>query len=162
MNMRIIATGGTFDKHYDPISGQLVFTQSVIPAALSRARLTGPVSFEPLLALDSLDMHDKHRQQICAACISASEDRIVIVHGTDTAQQTAEVLGHAALKKTIVITGAMVPYEITNSDAFFNLGFALAAARLLPVGVYVAMHAEIFTWNEVQKNRAAGMFERSQ
>ena len=161
MNMRIIATGGTFDKHYDPISGQLVFTDSVIPAALARARITAPVSFEPLLALDSLDMDDKHRQQICAACVSASEDRIVIVHGTDTAQQTAEVLGHAALKKTIVITGAMVPYEIANSDALFNLGFALAAARLLPAGVYVAMNAEIFTWNEVQKNRVAGVFERS-
>ena len=161
MNMRIIATGGTFDKHYDPISGQLVFTDSVIPAALARARITAPVSFEPLLALDSLDMDDKHRQQICAACVCASEDRIVIVHGTDTAQQTAEVLGHVALKKTIVITGAMVPYEIANSDALFNLGFALAAARLLPAGVYVAMNAEIFTWNEVQKNRVAGVFERS-
>ena len=160
--MRIIATGGTFDKHYDPISGQLVFADSVIPGVLTRARITGAVSFEPLLALDSLDMNDNHRQQICAACASAIEDRIVIVHGTDTAQQTAEVLGHAALKKTIVITGAMVPYEIANSDALFNLGFALAAARLLPAGVYVAMNAEIFTWNEVQKNRAAGIFERSQ
>lgn len=162
MNLRIITTGGTFDKRYDPISGRLVFKDSFVPAALARARITAEVSFEPLLALDSLDMDNQHRQQICAACLRASEDRIVIVHGTDTAQQTAEVLAHAALKKTIVLTGAMVPYDIANSDALFNLGFALAAARLLPAGVYIAMNAEIFTWDDVRKNRTAGVFERAQ
>ena len=161
MNLRIIATGGTFDKHYDPISGQLVVEESFVPIALARARITAQLSFVPLLALDSLDMDDNNRQQILSACIGASEDRIVIVHGTDTAQQTAAVLGNAALKKTIVLTGAMVPYEIANSDAFFNLGFALAAARLLPSGVYIAMNAEIFPWDEVRKNRAAGLFERT-
>ena len=99
MSLRIIATGGTFDKHYDPLAGNLIFRDSVLPEALDRARLSLPVKFEPLLALDSLDMQDSHRQQIREACERSAEDRIVIVHGTDTMPETAKVLGQAALKK---------------------------------------------------------------
>jgi L-asparaginase len=159
MSLRIIATGGTFDKHYDPLSGNLIFRESVLPEALDRARLTLPVSFESLLALDSLDMQDSHRQQIREACERSVEDRIVIVHGTDTMPETAQVLGQAALKKTIVLTGAMVPYQIARSDALFNLGFACAAANLAAVGVYVAMNGLLFSWDDVMKNRDVGVFQ---
>lgn len=159
MNLRIIATGGTFDKHYDPLTGNLIFRDSVLPKALDRARLTSPVSFEPLLALDSLEMQDNHRQLIREACERSAEDRIVIVHGTDTMPETARVLGQAALKKTIVLTGAMVPYQITQSDALFNLGFACAAANLAAAGVYIAMNGQLFSWDDVMKNRDRGVFQ---
>jgi L-asparaginase len=160
MTLRIIATGGTFDKHYDELKGQLVFSQSALPAILARARLTQEVVFEPLLALDSLEMQASHRQQIKEACSDSTEDRIVIVHGTDTLCDTAEVLGNAKLAKTIVLVGAMIPYEIANSDALFNLGFAIAAVKLCASGVFVAMNGQIFSWNEVRKNRETGLFER--
>ena len=159
MSLRIIATGGTFDKHYDPLTGNLIFRDSVLPEALDRARLTSPVSFEPLLALDSLEMQDNHRQLIREACERSAEDRIVIVHGTDTMPETARVLGQAALKKTIVLTGAMVPYQITQSDALFNLGFACAAANLAATGVYIAMNGQLFSWDDVMKNRDRGVFQ---
>ena len=159
MNLRFIATGGTFDKHYDPLTGNLIFRDSVLPEALDRARLTLPVVFEPLLALDSLDMQDSHRLQIREACERSVEDRIVIVHGTDTMPETAQVLGQAALKKTIVLAGAMVPYQIARSDALFNLGFACAAASLAAAGVYIAMNGQLFPWDDVTKNRNRGVFQ---
>ena len=162
MSMRIIATGGTFDKHYDPIRGSLIFADSVLPAALTRARITVPIEFESLMALDSLDMQDHHRQQIRAACEQSPQEHIVIIHGTDTMRETAEVLGRAGLARSIVLTGAMVPYDIAESDALFNLGFAIAAASLSPHGVYVAMNGGLLPWNDVTKNRAAGVFERRQ
>jgi len=160
MTLRIIATGGTFDKHYDELKGQLVFSQSVLPTVLARARLTQDVVFEPLLALDSLEMQASHRQQIKQACSDSTEDRIVIVHGTDTLCDTAEALGTSKLAKTIVLVGAMIPYEIANSDALFNLGFAIAAAQLCAPGVFVAMNGQIFSWDGVRKNRETGVFER--
>lgn len=159
MSLRIIATGGTFDKHYDPLTGDLIFLNSVLPEALDRARLTLPVSFEPLLALDSLDMQDSHRRQILTACERSAENRIVIVHGTDTMPETAQVLGRSELNKTIILTGAMVPYRIARSDALFNLGFACAAASLAAAGVYIAMNGQIFPWNDVMKNRDQGVFQ---
>jgi L-asparaginase len=162
MSMRIITTGGTFDKHYDPLSGNLGFGDSVVPIALLRARVTADVVIEPLLALDSLDMQDEHREQILAACQQSPQEHIVIVHGTDTMRETAEVLGRAQLYCTIVLTGAMVPYDIVNSDALFNLGYAMAAAKLAPHGVYIAMNGELWPWNEVKKNRVEGVFERSE
>lgn len=160
MSLRVIATGGTFDKHYDPLSGSLVFADSVLPAAIERARLTVDVHFESLLALDSLDMQDAHRQKILSACRQSPQRRIVIVHGTDTMRETAEVLGRAALDATIVLTGAMVPYEIADSDAFFNFGFAIAAVGLAGPGVHVAMNGQLLPWHDAQKNRSAGVFER--
>ncbi|MBC3869321.1 asparaginase domain-containing protein [Undibacterium oligocarboniphilum] len=158
MTLRILATGGTFDKHYDEINGKLSFTDSHLPEVLQRARLTVPVALDICMLMDSLDMDDSHRQTVLQACSQATEKAIVIIHGTDTMRETAEVLGAAGLDKTIVFTGAMIPYEIANSDAFFNLGFACAAAQLLPPGVHVAMNGKVFPWNDVQKNRAAGVF----
>lgn len=159
MTLRILATGGTFDKHYDALTGQLGFADSHLPQAIARARITLPVELEILPLLDSLDMQDADRQRVLAACRAASENAIVIVHGTDTMRETAEVLGKARLQKTIVLTGAMIPYEITGSDALFNLGFAVGVAQTLPAGVYVAMNGKVFAWDHVRKNRAAGVFE---
>lgn len=159
MSLRIIATGGTFDKQYDPLTGQLVFGYSVLPDAIARARLSETPAFEPLMAIDSLDMDDSHRLQVLQACERSAQDRIVIIHGTDTMRETAEVLGRAALPKTIVLTGAMVPCRVDGSDALFNLGFACAAAQLGSPGVWIAMQGKLFPWDDVRKNREAGRFE---
>ncbi len=159
MTLRIIATGGTFDKCYDPITGQLIFVDSVLPEALERARLTDPTTFEPLMAIDSLDMNDTHRAQILSACERSAEQKIVIIHGTDTMRETARVLGEAGLQKTIVLTGAMVPYRVASSDALFNLGFAVAVAQLNAPGVLVAMNGRVFSWDKVRKNKTDGIFE---
>jgi L-asparaginase len=121
--------------------------------------MTIPVELELLPLLDSLDMKDDDRQRVLAACRAAGEQAIVIIHGTDTMRETAGVLGEAALDKAIVLTGAMIPYEIANSDALFNLGFAAGVAQVLPAGVYVAMNGQVFTWDNVTKNRAAGVFQ---
>ena len=159
MTLRILATGGTFDKHYDELSGQLGFADSHLPEAIRRARITVPVTLESLPLLDSLDMQDEDRRRVLEACRAAAETALVIVHGTDTMRETAQVLGAAALGKTIVLTGAMIPYEIANSDALFNFGFAVGVAQTLPAGVYVAMNGQVFIWDRVQKNRNLGAFE---
>ena len=159
MTLRILATGGTFDKHYDEIVGKLGFGASHLPDVIQRSRITVPVALEQLPFLDSLDMRDADRARILASCEGATENGIVIIHGTDTMRETAEVLGNAKLAKTIVLTGAMIPYEIANSDALFNFGFACGVAQTLPPGVYVAMNAQIFAWDNVQKNRSAGVFQ---
>ncbi|THC43632.1 asparaginase domain-containing protein [Massilia sp. Mn16-1_5] len=159
MTLRLIATGGTFDKHYNELNGVLGFSKSHMPDVIKRARLTIPVELQVLPLLDSLDMQDPDRQRVLEACQAAGEKAIVIVHGTDTMPQTAAVLGAANLGKTVVLTGAMIPYEIANSDALFNLGFACGVAQTLAPGVYVAMNGQVFAWNNVTKNRAAGVFE---
>jgi L-asparaginase len=161
MTLRIIATGGTFDKHYDEIEGKLGFGIGHLPQVIRRARITVPLQLEELPLLDSLDMNDADRQRIVAACLRADEQSIVVVHGTDSMQQTAEVLAAAQLPKAIVLTGAMIPYEVKNSDALFNFGFACGVAQVLPHGVYIAMNAKIFAWDQVRKNRSAGLFETS-
>lgn len=159
MTLRILASGGTFDKHYDPIAGQLGFGDSHLPAAIRRSRITLTHTLEVLPLLDSLEMLDADRQRLLASCRQAPENAIVVVHGTDTMRDSAAVLGAAALDKTVVLTGAMIPYEIADSDALFNLGFAVGVAQTLPVGVYVAMNGRVFGWDEVSKNRSAGIFE---
>ena len=159
MTLHIIATGGTFEKHYDEIRGELVFDSSHIPAMMERARVSLPYTFEELSMLDSLDMQEQDRLNVLNSCDKISSVRIVIVHGTDTMQDTAAVLGKAGLQKTIVLTGAMIPYEFDRSDAFFNLGFAVSAVQLLPVGVYILMNGQVFEWDKVTKNRRIGVFE---
>jgi L-asparaginase len=159
MTLRILATGGTFDKHYDALSGKLGFGESHLPAALARARLTLAHTLQLLPLLDSLEMQDADRAAVLAACRDCSEQAIVIIHGTDTMALTASVLGAARLEKTIVLSGAMIPYEIADSDALFNLGFACGVAQTLPAGVHVAMNGQVFAWDKVEKNRAAGVFQ---
>lgn len=157
--LRIISTGGTFEKSYDPIRGALAFSQSHLDSIVARVRLDGPVHTEVLMLIDSLDMHDEHRARVLAACLASAQSRIVVIHGTDTMTQTAQVLGGAVTDKTIVLTGAMVPYDVTGSDALFNLGFATACARTQDAGVYVAMNGRLFAWDQVRKNREQGRFE---
>ncbi|OGB20532.1 MAG: asparaginase [Burkholderiales bacterium RIFCSPLOWO2_02_FULL_57_36] len=160
MTLRILATGGTFDKHYDEITGKLVFGDSTLPAIIERARITVPAVLEQLPFMDSLEMQNTDRQRIEAACTQAAEQCIVIIHGTDTMRETAEVLAQAGLAKTIVLTGSMIPYEIAGSDALFNFGFAFGVVQALPNGVYIAMNGQVFEWDKVKKNRQAGIFER--
>ncbi len=159
MKIRIIITGGTFDKAYDEIRGSLTFRDTHLPEILKFVRCTVPIELETNQLIDSLDMQTANRLQILESCRRASEERIVITHGTDTMAETAEVLGKAGLAKTIVMTGAMVPYIFNNSDAVFNLGSALIAVQLVPQGVYVAMNGRLFTWDRVKKNRELGVFE---
>jgi L-asparaginase len=158
-SLHLIATGGTFDKHYDAIAGALTFGQSHLPDIVARCRLAEPPSVQVLPLLDSLDMQDADRARVLAACQATLATRIVVVHGTDTLRETAQVLGAAALGKTVVLTGAMVPYEVRGSDALFNLGFAMASALQLPPGIYVAMNGRVLGWDNVRKNKALGQFE---
>ncbi len=159
MPLRILATGGTFDKRYDPVTGELGFGESHLPSIVERARLTDDVSLQLVMLIDSLDMHDEHRQRILDACRAAPESKLVVVHGTDTMVETAAVLAAAALPKTIVLTGAMVPFSVDDSDASFNLGAAVAFARTLEHGVWIAMNGVARPSSDVRKNRAAGIFE---
>lgn len=159
MSLRIIATGGTFDKRYDEISGTLGFGASHLAQAISRARMASGVILEELPLLDSLDMQQRDRERVLASCQAAAQTALVIVHGTDTMTDTAAVLAAAGMPKTVVLTGAMIPYAVAGSDALFNLGFACASASTLPAGVYVAMNATVFRWNAVRKDRLAGRFE---
>lgn len=160
MSIRIVATGGTFDKHYDAVKGVLGFDKTHLPQVLAQARITLPVTVEELMLLDSLDMQDSDRARILQACTQAQEACIVILHGTDTMRETAEVLGRARLDKTIVLTGAMIPYEVADSDALFNLGCALGVVQHLGHGVYIAMNGQVFSWNNVVKDRTAGRFTK--
>lgn len=161
--IRIIAAGGTFDKRYNPLNGQLEFGQTHLQQIIQDARFNQIPSIEVAMQIDSLDMTDSHRATLLAACQKTPEAAIVLIHGTDTMTSTAQVLGQAAtagtLAKTIVLTGAMVPYALESSDATFNLGFALGAAQCLPIGVYIAMGGQVFAWDRVAKNREIGKFE---
>jgi len=159
MQIRILVTGGTFDKEYDELSGTLFFKDTHVQEMLRLGRSRLAVSVETLMLIDSLEMTDAHRQQVLAACRNATEERIVVTHGTDTMEQTARTLGAAGLQKTIVLTGAMVPYTFGSSDGLFNLGSALAFAQSLPFGTYVAMNGRCLRWDRVHKNRSTGVFE---
>ncbi|MFN8276717.1 MAG: asparaginase domain-containing protein [Chitinophagales bacterium] len=159
MAIKILITGGTFDKEYDEINGRLFFKDTHLPELLKLGRCNLDVSLRTLMMIDSLEMTDDDRHLIINMCTKCDEDRIVITHGTDTMEVTAQVLGAAQLPKTIVLTGAMIPYKFGSSDGLFNLGTALAFAQSLPHGVYVAMNGRYFNWNEVKKNKTTGMFE---
>ena len=159
MAIRLFITGGTFDKTYDEITGRLVFQDTHVQEMLQLGRCRLDVSVRTLMMVDSLEMTDADRQLVLENCRSAAEERIVVTHGTDTMTDTARVLGEAGLAKTIVLTGAMVPYAFGSSDGLFNLGSALSFVQALPHGVYVAMNDRCFPWDDVTKNRQLGVFE---
>ena len=159
--IRVIVTGGTFDKHYDEIRGELTFKESNLPEILKLTRVTIPVEIELNQLIDSLQMQDENRKSVLEACRRAPEKRIVITHGTDTMAETARLIGPVGLKKTIVLTGAMIPYQVQGSDALFNFGTAFSAVQLLPEGVYIVMNGRAFPWDRVRKNRTIGVFEES-
>jgi len=159
VTIRVFITGGTFDKSYDEIEGRLDFKDTHIQEMLRLGRCRVPVEVRTLMMIDSLEMTEADRELILQSCRSAGEERIVITHGTDTMTDTARVLGEARLPKTIVLTGAMVPYAFGSSDGLFNLGSALSFVQALPRGVYVAMNGRCFAWDDVAKNRELGVFE---
>jgi len=158
--IRIVVTGGTFDKQYDELKGALSFTATHLPEMLRLGRSRVETTIESLMMIDSLDMTDADRARIVQSCIHCPETRIVITHGTDTMVETARVVAQAVSGKTVVLTGAMVPYAFGSSDGLFNLGSALSFAEVLSPGVYIAMNGQHFPWNRVRKNRETGVFER--
>jgi len=159
MRIRILLTGGTIDKLYSVEEGELSFEESHVEEMLDRANVTADIVVEELMLKDSLDISENEREQILQACEACDEECVLITHGTDTMVETAELLGEAGIDKTIVLVGAMIPYTVRDSDAFFNLGFALSAVQLAPGGVYVAMNGELFDWDNVSKNYDEGRFE---
>lgn len=161
MSIKILITGGTFDKEYDEINGKLFFKDTHLPELLELGRCKVPVQVRTLMMVDSLEMTPADRDIIMNHCKQCSEEKIVITHGTDTMAETAAILGQAGLNKTIVLTGAMIPYKFGSSDGLFNLGSALAFVQTLPAGVYVVMNGRYFHWNNVRKNKSSGIFEET-
>jgi L-asparaginase len=158
--IRILVTGGTFDKEYDELTGRLFFRDTHLPDMLRRGRCRLDVAVETVTMIDSLDLDDQGRARIVERARASDETAIVVTHGTDTMVQTGRVLAAARLAaKTIVLTGAMVPYAFGSSDGLFNLGSALSFVQVLPPGVYVAMNGQHFPWDRVRKNVASGHFE---
>jgi L-asparaginase len=161
MAIRILVTGGTFDKQYDEINARLVFRESHVGEMLRLGRCRVDVNLRTIMMIDSLDMSDADRDAIVQNCRQCEEHQIVITHGTDTMVETARALAEAGGVdgKTIVLTGAMIPYAFGSSDGLFNLGSALSFAQVLPPGVYVAMNGRCWPGDRVRKNRDTGVFE---
>ena len=157
--VRIFVTGGTFDKTYDEIKGQLSFADTHLPEMLRLGRCRLDVSIRTLMMIDSLEMTDADRELIVRNCQQCEESCIVITHGTDTMVETAAAIAGAVNGKTIVLTGAMIPYAFGSSDGLFNLGSALSLVQVLSPGVYIAMNGRHFRWDKVRKNRETGAFE---
>ena len=161
MRIRILITGGTFDKDYDELTGALFFRNTHLPEMLRLGRSKLDVLVQTVCMMDSLEMDADHRAQVLEACRDSPEGRILVTHGTDTMVETAAVLaqGLAVADKTVVLTGAMVPFAFGSSDGLFNLGSALSFVQVLPPGVYIAMNGRCFAWHNVRKNKAEGVFE---
>ncbi|MCI0690828.1 asparaginase [candidate division KSB1 bacterium] len=159
MPIKILITGGTFDKEYDEINGALYFKDTHVPEMLKLGRCRLDIQVRTVMMIDSLDMTEADRQLILENCQKSPEDKIVITHGTDTIVETAKILGENIKDKTIVLTGAMIPYAFGSSDGLFNLGSALSFVQALPHGVYIAMNGKYFFWDNVRKNRERGVFE---
>ena len=159
MAIRIFITGGTFDKEYNELNGQLFFKDTHMSDLLEMGRNKVPVVIRTLMMIDSLEMTDEDRTLIAHQCINCDEKQVIITHGTDTMAETAAVLARQVTGKTIILTGAMIPIKFGSSDGLFNLGSALAFAQTLPAGVYVAMNGRYFNWDNVRKNKQNGIFE---
>jgi L-asparaginase len=159
MPIRIIVTGGTFDKEYNERTGQLYFKDTHLAEMLRLGRSRVEVNIRTVMMIDSLDMTEADRALIVQNCVQAPEDRIVITHGTDTMTETAAAVAAAVSNKTVVLTGAMIPYAFGSSDGLFNLGSALSFVQVLPAGVYIAMNGKCFVWDCCRKNRDRGEFE---
>lgn len=160
MAIKLLITGGTFDKDYDELTGKLYFRDTHIHEMLKLGRCRLQTRVRTVMMIDSLEMTESDRKIVEEICRKSEEEQIVITHGTDTMEETARVLGAAGLPKTIVLTGAMIPYAFGSSDGLFNLGSALSFVQVLPHGVYVAMNGTYFPWNDVRKNRGLGVFEK--
>jgi L-asparaginase len=159
MAIRILVTGGTFDKEYNERNGQLYFKDTHIAEMLRLGRSRVDTTIRTVMMIDSLEMTDADRALIVQNCLQATEGQIVITHGTDTMTETAAAIAREVTGKTVVLTGAMIPYAFGSSDGLFNLGSALSFAQALPPGVYIAMNGKCFPWDRVWKNRERGVFE---
>ena len=158
--IQVFVTGGTFDKEYNFITGELYFKDTHLTSMFERGRCTLNIDIKTLMMVDSLEMTDSDREIIYYSCKNCKSDKIIITHGTDTIVQTASYIANKEIDKVIVLTGAMVPYAFgTSSDGFFNLGAALSFVQTLPNGIYVAMNGRYFPWYKVKKNRQTGYFE---
>lgn len=158
--IQVFVTGGTFDKEYNYITGELYFEDTHLKEMFERGRCSLDIDVKTLMMLDSLEMTDADRGIITYNCTRCPDDMIIITHGTDKMVETARALAAASMPKTIVLTGAMIPYAFgTSSDGFFNLGSALAFVQVLPPGVYIVMNGRWFDWDKVVKNRSTGLFE---
>lgn len=161
MKVKLLVTGGTFDKEYDPINEKLFFKETHIPEMLKIARVKLETEVRTIMLIDSLNITEADREIILLNCKKAAEDKIVITHGTSNMTETAEFLSEHIKDKTIVLTGAMSPYAFGESDGLFNLGCALAFVQSLPNGVYVTMNGKYFKAGDVKKNTSTGFFEDS-
>ena len=159
MTIRLLITGGTIDKQYNELDGELIFSESGVEDMLVQGRAKLDIAYETVMLKDSLDMDDNDRQQILESCLACDESQIVITHGTDTMVEISQVLAAEIKDKTIVLLGAMVPYQFKNSDALFNLGCAIAAVQTLGNGVYITMNGKVFNFDEVSKNKELGEFQ---
>ena len=161
MVIKILITGGTFDKEYMELTGELIFKNTHVHEMLKLGRCGVEVKIRTLMMIDSLEMTEYHRNIILEKCRNSKEEKIIITHGTDSITETARFLVENVKDKTIVLTGAMIPYAFGSSDGLFNLGSALAFVQSLPHGVYIVMNGKYFNWDNVRKNKVTGKFEES-
>ena len=159
MSVKIFITGGTFDKEYDEINGKLFFKDTHMREMLDLGRAKIDVKIRTLMMIDSLEMSKEDRNLIVENCRNSEEEQIIITHGTDTMAETGKIIAKSKLNKTIVLTGAMIPYKFGSSDGLFNLGSALGFVQSLPPGVYIAMNGRCFDYDNVRKNKETGIFE---
>jgi L-asparaginase len=158
-SIRILITGGTIDKEYDPLRGELTFSKSHLSTMLNQVRCKVRFILEEIMLKDSLEMRGEDREEILKKCMNCSENNVIVTHGTDTMVETAGFLGKNVKGKTVVLVGAMIPYAFGASDALFNLGCAFSAVQTLPPGVYITMNGNILLWDNVRKNKESGEFE---
>jgi L-asparaginase len=161
MKIKVLITGGTIDKAYNTSTGELAFVETHIIDMLNRSRSMADTLSEVLFLKDSLEITHDNRALILAKCLESKEDAILVTHGTDTIVETAQLLGENIQDKTIVLFGAMTPYSVNQSDALFNLGFALSSVQTQSAGVYIAMNGKVFNFDKVQKNKSLGIFENT-
>ena len=159
MPIKIIITGGTFDKEYNPLTGELFFNKTHVPEMLELGRSRLELRIVELMMRDSLHLTDPDIKIISDVCQNSDEDKILITHGTDKMVNTAKVLGQSIKNKTVVLTGAIIPYAFGSSDGMFNLGSALAFVQTLPCGTYITMNGKYFRYDNVRKNKENGNFE---
>lgn len=161
MEIKVLITGGTIDKVYNELTGELVFDQTHIVDMLNRGRSMAETQSEVLFLKDSLEMNDDDRKLILDKCLASQTDKIVITHGTDTMVETAKLLGEKIKDKTVVLFGSMIPYSVNNSDALFNLGVAMGVVQTIKSGVYVVMNGQVYEFDKVIKNKTLGIFENT-
>jgi len=159
MSIKILITGGTFDKEYNELTGELFFNKTHVPEMLKLGRARLDINLETVVMADSLNLTESDIQKLLEICTESNEDKILITHGTDKMVETAKILGQKIKDKTVVITGAIIPYAFGSSDGLFNLGSALAFVQSLPHGVYISMNGRYFDWDNAIKNKQIGEFE---